>query len=61
MIALSNAPNAEFFESQGLKMHYADWGNRDAPPLILIHGGRDHCRSWDWIAGALSITVASLL
>jgi pimeloyl-ACP methyl ester carboxylesterase len=61
MIALSTAPNAEFFESQGLKMHYADWGNRDAPPLILIHGGRDHCRSWDWIAGALSITVASLL
>ena len=34
-------------------MHYADWGNEAAPPLILIHGGRDHCRSWDWIARAL--------
>lgn len=53
MIAFSNVPTPEFFESQGLKLHYADWGNRDAPPLILIHGGRDHCRSWDWIAGAL--------
>ena len=31
-------------------MHYADWGNPDAPPLILLHGGRDHCRNWDWVA-----------
>ena len=23
------------------------------PPLLLIHGGRDHCRSWDWTAEAL--------
>lgn len=34
-------------------MHYADWGNDAAPPLILIHGGRDHCRSWDLIARSL--------
>ena len=25
-------------------------GNREAPPLLLIHGGRDHCRNWDWLA-----------
>ena len=30
-----------------------DWGNPDAPPLILLHGGRDHCRNWDWVAAAL--------
>lgn len=30
-----------------------DWGNQDAPPLILQHGGRDHCRSWDWVADEL--------
>src|SRR5690606_35297790 len=24
-----------------------------APPLILQHGGRDHCRSWDWVAEEL--------
>lgn len=34
-------------------MHYVDWGNPDAPPLLLIHGGRDHCRNWDWVAQAL--------
>ena len=33
-------------------MHYVDWGNPDAPPLLLVHGGRDHCRNWDWVARA---------
>jgi pimeloyl-ACP methyl ester carboxylesterase len=30
-----------------------DWGNPDAPPLLLLHGGRDHCRNWDWVAARL--------
>jgi pimeloyl-ACP methyl ester carboxylesterase len=30
-----------------------DWGNADKPPLLLLHGGRDHCRNWDWTAEAL--------
>ncbi|MDQ8732348.1 alpha/beta hydrolase [Bradyrhizobium sp. LHD-71] len=49
----SAVPKARFYESQGLRLHYADWGNATAPPLVLLHGGRDHCRSWDWIARAL--------
>jgi len=48
-----SGPKSRFYESQGLRLHYADWGNEDAPPLILIHGGRDHCRSWDAIARSL--------
>ena len=46
-------PTDCFYESQGLRLHYADWGNEAAPPLILVHGGRDHCRSWDAVALAL--------
>lgn len=46
-------PTSRRFVSQRLKLHYADWGNAKAPPLILLHGGRDHCRSLDWIARAL--------
>jgi pimeloyl-ACP methyl ester carboxylesterase len=46
-------PQNRFYQSQGLRLHYADWGNDAAPPLILIHGGRDHCRSFDRIARAL--------
>lgn len=30
-----------------------DWGNESASPLLLVHGGRDHCRNWDWTARAL--------
>lgn len=39
--------------SQRLRLHYVDWGNPEAPPLLLLHGGRDHCRNWDWIAREL--------
>ena len=28
-------------------------GNTAAPPLLLLHGGRDHARNWDWVALAL--------
>jgi pimeloyl-ACP methyl ester carboxylesterase len=48
-----NGPTTNSFISQRLKLNYADWGNPDAPPLLLIHGGRDHCRSWDWVAEQL--------
>ena len=48
-----SGPESRFYQSQGLRLHYADWGNADAPLLLLVHGGRDHCRSWDVIARAL--------
>jgi len=46
-------PESHSYYSQRLRLHYVDWGNRDAPPLLLIHGGRDHCRNWDWVANEL--------
>ncbi|MFC3174656.1 alpha/beta fold hydrolase [Novosphingobium bradum] len=46
-------PTSHSFVSQRLRLRYVDWGNPDAPPLILQHGGRDHCRSWDWAAQEL--------
>ena len=48
-----SGPTSRIFFSQRLRLHYVDWGNQDAPPLILVHGGRDHCRNWDWVAAAL--------
>src|SRR4051794_5580893 len=53
MDAASDAPAARFYQSQGLRLHYSDWGNASAPPLLLIHGGLDHSRSWDHVARAL--------
>ena len=46
-------PTSHFFFSQRLRLHYVDWGNEGAPPLLLVHGGRDHCRNWDWVAQRL--------
>ncbi len=46
-------PASRHFYSKGLKLHYVDWGNPGAPTLLLVHGARDHCRSWDGIAAAL--------
>ena len=43
-------PTSHSYISQRLRLHYVDWGNPEAPPLVLVHGGRDHCRNWDWVA-----------
>ncbi len=50
---LTETPSSHVYFSQRLRLHYVDWGNEDAPPLLLIHGGRDHCRNWDWVASNL--------
>ncbi len=49
-------PTSHYYYSQRLKLHYVDWGNTAAPPLLLMHGGRDHARNWDWVALALRDT-----
>lgn len=46
-------PTSRIYFSQRLRLHYVDWGNPEAPPLLLLHGGRDHCRNWDWVAEAM--------
>ncbi len=47
-------PASHFFTSLRTRLHYLDWGNSSAPTLILVHGGFDHARSWDWTARALA-------
>lgn len=47
-------PESRFYHSQRLKLHYLVWGDESKPPLILIHGNRDHARSWDRTARALT-------
>lgn len=48
------SPSSHFFTSLRTRLHYLDWGNPSAPPLILVHGGLDHARSWDWTARSLA-------
>ncbi len=46
-------PVSHFFYSDRLKLQFWDWGTDGKPALILVHGGLDHARSWDWVARAL--------
>ncbi|MEX0800259.1 MAG: alpha/beta hydrolase [Dehalococcoidia bacterium] len=46
-------PESRYYQSQRLDLHYTVWGDGDKPPLVLVHGGRDHCRNWDLVAEAL--------
>jgi pimeloyl-ACP methyl ester carboxylesterase len=45
-------PISQYYYSHRLKLHFWDWGNNSRPNLILVHGSRDHARSWDLIAEA---------
>jgi pimeloyl-ACP methyl ester carboxylesterase len=46
-------PTSHSYFSQRLRLHYLDWGNPSAPPLLMIHGNRDHAHNWDWAAERL--------
>ncbi len=52
MANITSGPASQVYFSQRLRLHYVDWGNEGAPPMLLVHGGRDHCRNWDWVAQA---------
>jgi pimeloyl-ACP methyl ester carboxylesterase len=47
---MGEEPVSHHYWSQRLKLHYAVWGDKSNPPLLLIHGNRDHARTWDQVA-----------
>jgi pimeloyl-ACP methyl ester carboxylesterase len=46
-------PVSHYYFSHRLKLHFWDWGQNGKPALVLVHGGLDHARNWDWVARAL--------
>jgi pimeloyl-ACP methyl ester carboxylesterase len=46
-------PVSHYYYSHRLKLQFWDWGQNGKPTLILVHGGLDHARMWDWVARAL--------
>lgn len=51
---MSAAPETVTVPVAGRRVNVAIWGKSDALAVVLIHGMRDHCRSWDTVAAALS-------
>jgi pimeloyl-ACP methyl ester carboxylesterase len=46
-------PISHFFYSHRLKLQFWDYGQEGKPTLVLVHGGLDHARNWDWVARSL--------
>lgn len=54
---MQSLPRSETVASNGLRLHYLDWGG-DAPlDAVALHGFALNCHSWDEVAPALSTRV----
>jgi pimeloyl-ACP methyl ester carboxylesterase len=52
--ALIPEPKDHFFTSDGLKIHYTEWGDPEADTAIFIHGIRDQGITWTFLLSALA-------
>jgi pimeloyl-ACP methyl ester carboxylesterase len=43
-------PTDVMITANGMNFHYLDWGNEGSPVMVLLHGLRGHCHSWDDVA-----------
>lgn len=35
---------------RGQRLHFSEWGEPDAPPLVLLHGSNQSSHSWDLVS-----------
>lgn len=47
-------PRHGIVPANGLRLHYCEWGDPAAPPIVLLHGITGHARTWDHLAGTLA-------
>lgn len=40
-------PQEHTIEARGLRFHYVEWGQPEAPSIVLLHGLSSTCRIWD--------------
>src|SRR5580700_9360478 len=57
-LGIPHNPSARYVSRQtvvrGLRFHFLEWGNQDAPPVLLLHGGNQSAHSWDLVSLHLS-------
>jgi pimeloyl-ACP methyl ester carboxylesterase len=52
-MSTSHTPQDQYVYGNGLRLHYLDWGNESAPPMLLLHGFTGHAHTWDTFAAAM--------
>lgn len=52
-MAAERTPQDRYVDADGLRLHYLDWGNDAAPPMLLLHGFSGHAHTWDTFAAAM--------
>ncbi|MGE0388247.1 MAG: alpha/beta fold hydrolase [Gammaproteobacteria bacterium] len=46
-------PSEGFLQSNGLRMHWLDWGGADRPTVLFLHGAALTAHTWDLVCLAL--------
>ena len=46
-------PTSHEFHLGRMRFHYLDWGNRDRPTIVFLHGGALNAHTWDLVCLAL--------
>ena len=46
-------PTEQTVQAHGLDLHYLDWGNPEAPPVLLLHGLQDSAALWGTFAESM--------
>src|SRR6185312_859546 len=53
-LAIPHAPDVPYRSCNVVlrqqRFHFLEWGNRDAPPIVLLHGGHQSAHSWDLVS-----------
>lgn len=51
---IPNGGRSGFVLVDGRQVHYLEWGNAAAPPVVCLHGGGQTSYMWEELGGALS-------
>jgi pimeloyl-ACP methyl ester carboxylesterase len=53
-LGIPHAPDVKYASCnvvlRQLRFHFLEWGDPDAPPLVLLHGGHQSAHSWDLVS-----------
>jgi pimeloyl-ACP methyl ester carboxylesterase len=53
-LGIPHNPDVRYVSRQtvvrGLRFHFLEWGEQDAPPVLLLHGGNQSAHSWDLVS-----------